>query len=146
LLAALCGLTKGLLCATTMEILEKRREQNSGNPLHGVVFVGRGRAAVVASAVPLMGALAAGKPAIAVRSSVVDEALLEEVAVTLLAPEMTVAGNVLGKEAALGVAELLGIGEADNSEVSCAERHRTSKIQGIRIVDVEDSIWTVVEI
>ena len=129
-----------------MEILEKRREQNSGNPLHGVVFVGRGRAAVVvADAVAFMGALDAGGPAIAVRSSVVDEALLEEVAVELMASEMMNAENVLETEAALGMAELLGVGEADSTEISCAERHRASRIQDMRTVDGEVIIWTVVE-
>jgi len=35
LLAALCGLTNGLLCATTIEMLENLLWQNSTYPLHG---------------------------------------------------------------------------------------------------------------
>jgi hypothetical protein len=101
---------------------------------------------VVVDTVPLIGTLEAGKPTIAVRSSVADETRLEEVMVALLAPEIMVAGNVLGKEAALGVAGLLGIEEADSTEESCAERHCVSRIHGRRLDSIGGIIWTVVEI
>jgi hypothetical protein len=67
--------------------------------LQGVVLVGLGRAAVVADAVPFDRGEEVGSPAMAVRSSVVedDEKREEAVAEAFCAPEMTMPGALDGR-------------------------------------------------
>jgi hypothetical protein len=142
LLAALRGLTKGLLCATTMDTFENRRLQKSGCPLQGVVFEGLARAAVVAEAVLLRGALEASTPAMAVTSSVVDEGMEVGVAMPFPTPDTIVAG-MAPRADAIAVLALLGIGDVEGINETCAKRHCASKAQGRRRDDIENIIRTV---
>ena len=82
MLAALFGLTNGLLCATTIETLENFRSQNSAYPLQGRVLVGRGRVEVVTDTVALVECVDGDSPTIAVTSWV----LVEVVAVAFCLP------------------------------------------------------------
>jgi hypothetical protein len=133
---------KGLLCATTIDTFENLRLQNSGCPLQGVVLEGLARAAVVAEAVPFRGALEAGTPAMAVTSSAVDECMMVEVAVSFPTPDTIVAGMVLRADAIVVIA-LLGIGEVEGIDETCAKRHCASKAQGKRRDDIARIIRTV---
>jgi hypothetical protein len=77
--------------------------------LHGL-----GRAAVVADAVPLLGRLETGSPAMAVSSSVADEDDDEDVfVVAFRAPETTVAGTLPEKFMPLVGIRLLGRREVE---------------------------------
>jgi hypothetical protein len=97
------------------------------------VLEGLGRAAVVAATVPLPERLEAGRPAMAVRSSVADE----DVAVALRAPEIMIAGTLV---TALADIRLLGRREVVATEALCAERHCASKAQEIRMLGIEENI------
>lgn len=92
MLAAFLGLTKGLLCAITIETFENLLLQNSGCPLQGRVFEGRGLAEVVAVFLPLSDIVEGDNPTMAVISSVVVEVVavafcLEETLVAIGMPE-----------------------------------------------------------
>jgi hypothetical protein len=74
-----------------MEMFENFRWQNSGYPLQGVVLDVLGRADVVADTEPFVWMVEVGSPAMAVRSSVVEEREVEDDEGT---PEMTVAATL----------------------------------------------------
>lgn len=112
-------------------MFENLRSQNSTYPLHGRVLVGRGRADVVAEAVPFADSVEGDKPTMAVTSSVV----VEDVAVAFCRPEVvvvrTMPGRPLEKSAeyvlvrvleapVIVVTALLGIGVFDDKEEDCA--------------------------
>jgi hypothetical protein len=73
----------------------------------------------------------------AVRSSVADEIEDQGVLVTFRAPEITVAGMLPEKLAALRDNRLLGRGETEITEELCADKHCTSKAQGMKTEGME---------
>jgi hypothetical protein len=93
-----------------MEMFENFRWQNSGYPLQGVVLDGLGRAIVVADVEPFVRTVEVGNPAMAVRSSVVEEGNVEDegVAVAFCTPEMIVAATLPDRVGMLMGIRLLG--------------------------------------
>jgi hypothetical protein len=98
------------------------------------------RAAVVADAVPLLGRLETGSPAMAVRSSVADEDDDEDVVVAFRAPETTVAAALPDKFMMLVGIRLLGRREVEAVEELWADKHCASKAQRTRILVIIENI------
>lgn len=86
LLAAFPGTTNGALCATTIVILLYLRSQNSGWPLHGIVFVGAAPELVDERGIPeVFVPLEAAPPPIWVRDTDFDDAVICEFEVVMVA-------------------------------------------------------------
>jgi hypothetical protein len=125
-----------------MEMLENLRWQNSTYPLQDRVFVGRGRADVVAETVPFVDSVEGDRPTMAVTSSVFDE-----VAVAFCLPEVVVVrimpGRPLEKSAEYVLVKVreasvmisvavLSVGMFGDEEEDCAITGIVSRAKGKR--------------